>query len=252
MVGGAPLVIDRGRARACLLLHGWLGTPADFGELAGELDKAGWDVYAPLHPGHGTWPSNLEGLTGEKTIRSARRHYVELLRRYPRLALVGFSMGGAAATVLAAEAPPADLVLIGPFFGVAYKWYYLLPPRWWSDLASLFISYAKRPARLTRVNRPEGRDELIAYRVFHADAASAVFELCDLARAVDTTRLTMPAMLVYSEQDDVCSPSEMVDFFQSFPSVRRRLLNCGRSNHHVLHDYDRHEAVQQIVDFLGS
>ena len=69
-----PVSIERGRRRACLLLHGWLSSPADFADLPGALDRAGWDVYAPLLPGHGTACEDLDGMSAEDMLAGARVH----------------------------------------------------------------------------------------------------------------------------------------------------------------------------------
>jgi carboxylesterase len=250
--GAEPIAIDRGRDGACLLLHGWITTPADFGELPATLDEAGWDVYVPLQYGHGTSPIELEDVTADLLLSTARRHYDELRERYERVVLVGFSMGGCMATILAAEEPPDLLVLIAPFYGVEHKWYYVLPARWWNALLTPLISYVRRDPELMQVNRPEGRDEVIAYVSFPTASTAALFELRRrVLEDADLSRLTMPALLVYSTGDDVCSDKAMADVFGRFASAARLDVAFERSNHHILHDYDRHEAIERVVSFVA-
>ncbi len=252
MVGAAPVRIERGRSRACLLLHGWMSAPADFGGLPAALDEAGWDVHAPLAPGHGTHPSSLQGVSAQAVLTAAMAEYNALCARYPHVAVVGFSAGGSAATVLAAERPPDALVLIAPFCGVTHKWYYVLPARWWSAVLSPFVRYVARPPGMSRVNRPEGRAEIVAYSAFPADAACTSFALSDAARQADLSRLTTPLLVVYSEGDEVSSPRAIERLFDRLPEGAKRKLVFGRSNHHILHDYDRDEATRAIVEFLSE
>jgi carboxylesterase len=251
--GAEPIRIDRGRAGACVLLHGWITTPADFSPLPQALDQTGWDVYAPLHYGHGTSPLDLEDVTAEKLLAVAREHYEEALARYDRVVLVGFSMGGCMATILAAEEPPERLVLVAPFYGVEHKWYYILPARWWNALLTPLISYVRRDPDLMQVNRPEGRDEIIAYLSFPTACTAALFELRrHVLEETDLGRLAMPVLLLYSTGDDVCSHKAMEDVFARLPSPGKEEVVFERSNHHILHDYDREEAVEAIVRFVGS
>jgi carboxylesterase len=253
MQGAEPVRIDRGRRRACLLVHGWLGTPADFAQLPAALDEAGWDVYVPRLPGHGTASRDLNGITARKLLDGARDHYQALLGRYEAVALTGFSMGGTIATILAAEEPPARLVLIAPFFRVRYKWYYVLPPRWWSAAFSPLVRSMKRPRWSVQCNRPEGRKEILTYLSFPTDANRALFELRRIAlKDTDLSALRMPALLTYSTADNVCSPAATEAFFDKLPAAPKRKAVFKRSDHHILHDHDREQAIVAITEFLAG
>ena len=251
--GAEPVRIARGRKGACLLLHGWITTPADFGELPQALDEAGWDVHAPLHAGHGTTPRDLRGITAQKLLDAAREHYDALRASHDRVVLVGFSMGGTIATLLAAERPPDRLVLIAPFCGVRYKWYYVLPPRWWSAVLSPVIRYVPRPPGTIYCNRKEGREAIITYDAFPTDASRALFRLrSTLLEDAQLANLTMPALLVYSSGDDTCSPKAMAALLERLPADPKRAAAFARSNHHLLHDHDREQAIRAIVEFVGK
>ena len=251
--GAEPVRIDRGRRGACLLLHGWITAPADFGDLPQALDEAGWDVVAPLQAGHGTTPRELKGITPDALLDAARGHYDALRGRYDRVVLVGFSMGGAMATILAAEQPPDRLVLIAPFCGVRHKWYYVLPPRWWSAAFSPLVSYVPRPESFVYCNRPEGKDAILTYDAFHTDAAGALFALRHrLLRETDLATVTMPALLVYGRGDETCSPEATDALFARLPAEPKQRVVLPESNHHLLHDYDRQQAIDTIVEFVGK
>ena len=252
--GAEPVRIARGRKGACLLLHGWITTPADFGELPQALDEAGWDVHAPLHAGHGTTPRDLRGITAQKLLDAAREHYDALRASHDRVVLVGFSMGGTIATLLAAERPPDKLVLIAPFCGVRYKWYYVLPPRWWSAILSPVVRYVPRPPGTIYCNRREGRKAIITYDAFPTDATRALFALRrTLLDETDYAPFTIPAaILVYGRDDGTCSTAAMDALFGRLPAKLKRHFALPRSNHHLLHDHDREQAIRAIVEFVGK
>jgi carboxylesterase len=250
MRGAEPIHIVRGRLGACLLLHGWTSSPADFGDLPKALDAAGWDVYAPLHTGHGTSPTDLDGISAQALVQPARAQYDGLLARYDRVVLIGFSMGGTIAAILAAERPPDRLVLVAPFCGVTQKWYYVLPARWWSALLSPLVSYAPGRPAAAHVNRPEGRDEVVAYAAFPSEASEALFGLREMLAGADLGALRMPLLMLYSTGDETSSPPAMSRLFERLPAGRKRRIVFERSNHYLLHDYDREEAVRAIVGFV--
>ncbi|MFO8007358.1 MAG: alpha/beta fold hydrolase [Candidatus Brocadiia bacterium] len=252
MQGGGPVRITSERERACLLLHGWLTTPADFGPLPQALDEAGWDVFAPLQKGHGTKPNDLQGVTADDLLGAARKHYQRVRSEYDHVALVGFSMGGTMATLLAAEEPPDQLVLVAPFFGVRHRWYYVLPARWWGGILRPVLRCVWRGRGGVHVNRPEGRDEVRMYCGFPTSVVTALFELRRRVPAADVSVLNCPVLLVYSEGDGVCSPEATERFAAGLPggSVLRKVFT--RSDHHLMLDYDRQAAAEAIVEFLAE
>jgi len=251
MLGAEPVAIDRGSRGACLLLHGWLGSPADFTTLPAALAEAGWDVYVPLHPGHGTQPSDLEGITAEKLLAGARGHYDSLRSRYDRVVLVGFSMGGSMATILAAEEPPDMLVLIAPFYAVTHKWYYILPARWWHAMLSCVVRYIPRDTSFLRVNRAEAREDIVTYNAFPIDITKALFTLRRIAvKQADVSRLTMPVLVVYAPKDQVAASSAIDAYLERMPAQTKERFACPRSDHYILYDYDAEEAVAAIVGFV--
>jgi len=251
--GAEPVRINRRRSRACLLLHGFTSSPADFGELPLSLDGAGWDVYVPLLPGHGTRPEDMEGVSGQDLYRAARKRFLELRETYPTLALVGFSMGGTIATGLATSGRTEKLVLINPFWQVRYKWHYVLPPRWWHRLVSPLLDYVARAEGSVPVNMPGGADDIVMYRVFPTSALDSLFALCDTVSAeAGPGKAASPALLLYSEGDETASPRAMRRMWRRFSGPGSKEVRFRRSNHQILHDYERHEAVRAIVDFLGS
>jgi len=159
LLGGGPVLIERGRERACLLVHGFMGTPADFGELPAALDESGWDVHAPLLPGHGTDPRRLAAVSAEETIAAVARHLTALRGRYRD-----------------------GLVLVNPYFRSRYLARYVLPPRWWHRILSPFVGYVVRPRWMINVRRREAWPRIVCYRVIPARAFAEVFAIADRAR----------------------------------------------------------------------
>jgi len=252
MCGGEPVCIERGRPRAALLLHGWVGNPSEFGQLPAALDAAGWDVHAPLHPGHGTCPADLVGVRAPQVVDAARAYYEDLRARYDSVALVGFSMGGTIATLLAADTAPDVLVLIAPFFGVTYRWYNILPGRAWNAILSPFVPFIVSPLPLVAVNRKEGRAGVLTYRAFPRDATRLLRDLRLMVLEGDAPAcVTAPTLLVYAPGDIASAPKHVLAAYESI-SAYKEIMACARSNHHILHDYDREEAIRTIVHSVNK
>jgi len=252
--GGAPVRIDRGRDRVCLLLHGFPSTPADFGDLPQALDEAGWDVWAPCLRGYGTDARDLAFISAEQIVDGAGQELRRMRARYGRVAVVGFSMGGAVATVLAAGPDPPDaLVLVNPFYGVRHHVWYVLPPRVWHGFARLFLENVVQPGFLVHVNRPEGRRQIVAYKAMPVHAIGEALRIAD--RAVDAApRLPagMPVLVLLSERDGVAAPGAVRACYERLPSAAKSLRTYARSDHVLFLDYERREAEQAVVEHLAG
>lgn len=107
--------VESPRRVGALLLHGFMGTPAELRPLGRALADHGIRAQAPLLPGFGP---NLGDLN--RTTASDWSHAVETAWKLVRAEadvtlLVGFSFGAALALETAARQPPAALVLISPY-----------------------------------------------------------------------------------------------------------------------------------------
>ncbi len=97
---------------ACLLLHGFSGTPFEMEPPARALRKLGLEVELPLLPGHGTRLADFQTTFFRDWLAAAEDGYKALAGRYERVFLIGFSMGGALSLLLASRFPAAGVVAI--------------------------------------------------------------------------------------------------------------------------------------------
>lgn len=109
-------------SEACLLIHGFDGGPRELVSLHEILEKAGYDVYAPVLAGHQKSRKELASSRYADWIESAMQVYRTLEKDYRRVVLIGFSMGGLIAAQLAVQSPPALLIL-----GAAPAYFWNIP-----------------------------------------------------------------------------------------------------------------------------
>lgn len=98
-----------------LVLHGLTGSIQSVAGLAAALEAAGFDVEAPLLPGHGTSPEDLAGCGWDDWTAAAEGAYRRLAARSAPVVAVGLSMGGAlAAGVCARHTDVTGLAVVNP------------------------------------------------------------------------------------------------------------------------------------------
>ncbi len=248
--GAAPINISEGHDRVCLLLHGYSSSPADFGQLPQFLSDNGWDVRAPLLPAHGRDPRELRNITADDLVAFARAQFNMLKKKYDTVVVGGFSMGGSIALILTDAVRPDATFVINPYLGSTYHFYYVLPVTWWHTLLRPFLDYGVQPPGRVPINRPEGHDAFVHYHAAPASIYAEVFEL--RSRAHRAHHKKVPVLVLVSEDDDTASPAASKSYFQRTRETNDKLLTFARSNHVLMLDYDRHQAIQAIATYLRN
>lgn len=237
---------------AVLLLHGFLSSPTDFGELPDRLREDGYEVLVPRQPGHGTTPGRLADITAQDLREAAHARCAELIARHRRVSVVGFSMGGALALDLSDDFDLEALVLVNPYLGK-------LADRAWSPFStdSLFTFLAPavhaviRPDGMANIARPEGLHGHVQYRTV---PLTTVRQLQVLAEdlVIERPIPTGPVLLLRSRDDGVVQPGPMDELVQRLEgdgvNVTQQMYE--QSRHLLFRDYDGGDAVTRVREFL--
>src|ERR1700741_984983 len=117
--GAETIDLQEGGSHGVLLLHGFGDTPQTLRLLARRLAKSGYGGFVPLLPGHGRTMQAFRRSRADEWIEAARESLSLMRARYATVSIVGLSMGGALAVIIASGASEiASLVLIAPYLGM--------------------------------------------------------------------------------------------------------------------------------------
>lgn len=100
------LIPPKPRSLGVVLVHGFLASPAEMRHFGEQLYDLGFPVIGVRLKGHGTSPWDLRERRWQDWEDSVRRGFSIMEAFAPRIALVGFSTGGALSLILASERPP--------------------------------------------------------------------------------------------------------------------------------------------------
>jgi carboxylesterase len=247
--GAQPIVIDPPAATTgVLLLHGFGDTPQSLRYLADDLAAHGYAVRAPLLPGHGRTLRQFGRTRGGEWLAAARAARDALHGRHDHVAIVGQSMGGALAVILAAERPPAALVLLAPYLspsdGVARI-------ARWGELAALLAPYVGSRSGGQSIHDPDERARALGYGITTPRLLS---ELAAVAVRAESSLgvIRAPTLLVQSRDDHRVAPPVAERAIARLAARHKRLEWVEGCGHVLTVDRQREHVFALIRDWLAQ
>lgn len=244
---------DPNSINAALFVHGFAGAGTNFNRLPEEFAKAGWYVLVIRLPGHGTTPYDLEKVTANELESAVITAASDLKKKHARVVLIGHSMGGALSTIAASKVNVDGLILGGAYFGVTYKWFYLLPPEAWTRLSSYVIRWVYKGKLFTQVNDESQLPHILSYTWLPTKGSATLHEIGVRANKRETLRnVRCPVLMFHSHGDAAASPKAAERAFRLMRNSSNRLVWTDRSNHHVFWDYDRDAILERSLAFIDA
>ncbi len=230
-----------------VMLHGLTDSPFSQRRLAELYVAHGFAVVAPRMPGHGTVPAGLTAATRAQWIATTRLAVREARRLVPApapLHVVGYSNGGALATLYAVAAlddaklaAPQAVILISPMIGVTRFARFAGVAGW----PAVFPAFAK--AAWLGIE-PEFNP--FKYNSFPVQAARESYALTrDVQRAIERARGNGSLARIAP----VLTFQSVVDFTVSTPAIIRALYNPLPANGSeiVLYDLNRNVNFTSLL-----
>jgi carboxylesterase len=231
-----------------LLLHGFGDTPQTLALLARHLHKCGYSLYVPLLPGHGRDMKAFKKSGAADWIRAARSAFADMRSRHDKVSLVGLSMGGALATIIASEQSEVPaLVLIAPYLAMPRLLAFAAAThRFWEKFAGELNSRDPRSIR-----DPIEREKNLAYGKV---TGSALFELLKVVRRARGAlrNVRTPTLIIQSRDDPRCTPATAEFTLAAIGSEEKKLIWTEEGGHIVTVDYGRERVFNETEKWLTA
>ena len=246
--GAETIDLQEEGSHGVLLLHGFGDTPQTLALLARHLKKRGYSVLAPLLPGHGRTLEAFGKSRASEWIAAAKKAYIDMRSRHDSVSVVGLSMGGALAALVASEQPeiPA-LVLIAPYLGM---------PRWLRIAAATHLLWGKLAGQVNgrsprSIHDPIEREKNLAYGYITGR------ELHELSTVVRRARESLadvraPTLIIQSREDPRCSPATAEFALRTLGSADKEMVWTEGAGHIITVDYGRERVFAEVERWLGG
>jgi carboxylesterase len=227
----------KGNQVCILLIHGFTATTTEVRLMAEKLHGAGLTTVAPLLPGHGTHPDDLNRATWYMWVQKVKETYECLLENYQEIFILGTSMGALLSLELATQHPEiAGLLLFSPTLKVDNLW---LAP-----FFAPFMAYLKK----------QPKDDHLPWKGYNVYPLKATNELYKLQKHVKSIlpKIDQP-MLVFSGVNDTRISNEAIaPLLTRVNSVEKQHIQMQNSGHFVMLEDDLDEAYKLTLNFIAK
>ncbi|WP_146160507.1 alpha/beta hydrolase [Desmospora activa] len=223
-----------------LLLHGFAGSPDDFGELPLQMKAEGGWVRCPVLAGHQGGRKPMRDATWENWVGSAESHLSELNRISSDITVIGFSMGALIAAMLSERHDCIKrLVLISPLV-------FPNPP----ELISGVAGAVKRRMRTNASSGSHLREYLRRFSQAPVRSINEIHQLLRVAKPV-YSRINKPTLLIQGGKDDIAHPKGAQEIYNQIASQEKKLVILHQSRHIICTGPEQERVFQEITAFLS-
>jgi carboxylesterase len=241
--GAGTIELAGEEGRAVFLLHGFGDTPQSLAELATYLNARGFTVRAPLLPGHGRTLRDFARSGADEWVDFARAEFARFRERYPDAALAGLSMGGALASILAADSPglPA-LALVSPYVSMptTIRRFAVMHP-----VVSLVAPYVAGGGERS-IHDAEQKARNLGYGCCTPRLVAELLAVVVRARRA-LPEIDAPTLVVQSRLDNRIPPEAAERSFALIGAAEKRLVWTEAGGHVLTVDEGR-ERVFELVE----
>ncbi len=242
---------------AIVYLHGFSASRQEVTPLCDMLaNNLSANLYYTRLTGHGRTGDAMKNVTLETLLNDANEAFEIGKRLGKKVILVGSSTGGTLATWLSTQHHNdsiAAAILLSPNFGLKRSESELLLYPWGKTILHLIEG---EYYQFTAVNALQEKYWTTRYS---ADALLSMMGLVDQVRRNAGSNVSVPTLVLYSEQDHIVDTGKIKEKFREFSSPKKQLVVISSSadpQQHilagdVLSPASTGEVLRHIMEFLA-
>lgn len=225
-----------------LMIHGYTGSTAEMRPIGQFLNDKGLTVLAPLLPGHGSSPDDLNNYGWKDWIGEANRSLDEIQSRCEQVFVAGLSMGALLSLELAATREDILGVITYAAAIDVKDWRRNLP-----RFITRIVKQMSKPDE--HWADPEAKEQLWCYDTYPTAAA---FELLNAIPDVKELlpQIHCPLLAIYSLADPTVSPEGAQLIYDQVSSTDKQLVELKECGHVLTVDDGWQTAAEKTYQFV--
>jgi carboxylesterase len=232
---------------ACLLIHGFTGTPKEMRWMGEYLHKQGYTCLGIRLAGHATNPEDMIRSRWTDWTASVEDGYNLLCGLTDQIFLVGLSMGGMLSLLMSTRLRVNGVIAMSTPSRLPTDY-----PIWFMQFLSRFIKFRPktREAPGSSWFDKSAYQEHIAYPQNPVRSAAELKKLT-LKMLAALPEVKVPVLLMHSRDENYVLPDNMETIFSGLVNApdKTKLYITG-SNHVLPRDASREQVFQSAVEFI--
>jgi carboxylesterase len=234
---------------ACLLIHGFTGTPKEMRWMGEFLNQYGYTCLGIRLAGHATNPEDMIRSRWTDWVASVEDGYHLLCGVNANIFLVGLSMGGILSLLMSTRLTPRVKGVIAMSTPSRLPTDY---PIWFMQLVSIVLPYrpkSKEPPGSGWFDKAAYQDH-VSYAQNPVRSSAELKKLILEMRAV-LPKVSVPVLLMHSKDEGYISPDNIEDIYAGLvnASDKTKLYLTG-SGHVLPRDAGREQAFHSALEFI--
>ena len=258
LLEGADPFYYPGNAIGCLMIHGFTASPQEVRWLGEHLNQQGYTVYGPRLAGHGTTLRDMAQATWREWYADVLAGYTMLHSQCSKIFVLGLSMGGALALMLARYEAPDGVVAMSVLNRISAGWRW--PLLWLYSLTGGSLSKQIPPPDQDPLNQAviaeqRARGEKPIGRISYAERpARSILQLNTLLRYMrqELPKITVPVLFIHSLIDDLAPYEHLHYNFDQIGSHDKHMIILEDSDHVITQDLERETVFKVATEFVAS
>lgn len=225
-----------------ILIHGFTATTVEVRPIAEYLNHEGFNVNAPLLPGHGTSPEDLNQQTWKNWVDTVVEVYRQCKVDHEKIFIGGESMGGVITCYLAAMFPEIKgIMLYAPAIKVEKLGY------------SKYIRFFKKVIPKNNIKEVQDKD-VFPWQGYKVNPTRAAYQLYLLQKNTKKiiNKINQPAIIFQGKLDKTISPEGPKLIYNNIHSSYKEFVLLENSEHCVLLDKDFKLLARKTHDFIKT
>lgn len=226
---------DTNKNAGMLFVHGFTATTVEVRQIASFFYKQGFTVAAPLLPGHGTTPADMNKKRMNDWIAAVENTYQELSKRVSNIYVFGESMGALLSLNLAStHSEVKKLFLFSPALRIDGLWQSLFI---WP-----FIQYVFK-------KNTDGQMLWQGYNVVPLRAGAQLFKLQKKTKKL-LKFIKTDCAIFQGKKDKTINPLGTIETYNLLGSENKELIWLEESSHCILLDKELPTVLQMCKNKL--